>query len=412
MAIGVDKIRGRTAGSDDAVDASRFISRIGYAVLGVGAPVAVVLHPLGLFVIFPIGVALILMAAALEAGPGFLERLARPLGIPAFLALLAGLAWATLSILWTPYPVAAAQQALKIGLLTVATLLAVSAPRENASATDLYLFPIGVVCGMATMAARGLSEILARAVDDGRLAAGAIAIAVLLFPAIGGLTARGRNGLARLLMIVALSFAYVDGYSPLTVALFAGFVALSFSLSDMARTARELAWGVAAVILLSPLIPALAPTVSAWVFHARLARLPPPYAPLSVAADIFTHHKLRLITGHGFETVAGGVRSGILPTNTPQALAFTVWYELGVIAALLAAAGLWFAFRDLVKAPPRLAPYMAAALSAIATLAFLNVDFVDMTTLTLIAVAIISTDVAARSQYRTRRPSTASLAHL
>lgn len=412
MAIGVDKIRGRTAGSDDAVDASRFISRIGYAVLGVGAPVAVVLHPLGLFVIFPIGVALILMAAALEAGPGFLERLARPLGIPAFLALLAGLAWATLSILWTPYPVAAAQQALKIGLLTVATLLAVSAPRENASATDLYLFPIGVVCGMATMAARGLSEILARAVDDGRLAAGAIAIAVLLFPAIGGLTARGRNGLARLLMIVALSFAYVDGYSPLTVALFAGFVALSFSLSDLARTARELAWGVAAVILLSPLIPALAPTVSAWVFHARLARLPPPYAPLSVAADVFTHHKLRLITGHGFETVAGGVRSGILPANTPQALAFTVWYELGVIAALLAAAGLWFAFRDLVKAPPRLAPYMAAALSAIATLAFLNVDFVDMTTLTLIAVAIISTDVAARSQYRTRRPSTASLAHL
>ncbi len=412
MAIGVDKIRGRTAGSDDAVDASRFISRIGYAVLGVGAPVAVVLHPLGLFVIFPIGVALILMAAALEAGPGFLERLARPLGIPAFLALLAGLAWAILSILWTPYPVAAAQQALKIGLLTVATLLAVSAPRENASATDLYLFSIGVVCGMATMAARGLSEILARAVDDGRLAAGAIAIAVLLFPAIGGLTARGRNGLARLLMIVALSFAYVDGYSPLTVALFAGFVALSFSLSDMARTARELAWGVAAVLLLSPLIPALAPTVSAWVFHARLASLPPPYAPLSVAADIFTHHKLRLITGHGFETVAGGIRSGILPANTPQALAFTVWYELGVIAALLAAAGLWFAFRDLVKAPPRLAPYMAAALSAIATLAFLNVDFVDMTTLTLIAVAIISTDVAARSQYRTRRPSTASLAHL
>jgi hypothetical protein len=213
-------------------------------------------------------------------------------------------------------------------------------------------------------------------------------------------------------MIVALSFAYVDGYSPLTVALFAGFVALSFSLSDMARTARELAWGVAAVLLLSPLIPALAPTVSAWVFHARLASLPPPYAPLSVAADIFTHHKLRLITGHGFETVAGGIRSGILPANTPQALAFTVWYELGVIAALLAAAGLWFAFRDLVKAPPRLAPYMAAALSAIATLAFLNVDFVDMTTLTLIAVAIISTDVAARSQYRTRRPSTASLAHL
>ena len=412
MAIGAGKIRGRTAGSDDAVDAARFFSRLGYALLGVGAPVAVVLHPLGLFVIFPIGVALILMAAALEAGPGFLERLARPLGIPAFLALLAGLAWAALSILWTPYPVAAVQQALKIGLLGVATLLAVSAPRENASATDLYLFPIGVVCGMATMAAKALSEILLRAPDDGRLAAGAVAVAALLFPAIGGLTARGRNGLARLLMIVALCFAYVAGYSPLTAALFAGYLALSFSLSDMARTARELAWGVAALILLSPLIPALAPTVSAWVFHTRLAGLPPPYASLSVAADVFTHQKLRLITGRGFETVSGGVRAGILPADTPRALAFTLWYELGVVGAMLAAAGMWFAFRDLVSAPPRLAPYIAAALSAIVTLAFLDVDFVDMTTLTLIAVAVISTDTAARSQYRTRRPSAASLAHL
>ena len=43
---------------------------------------------------------------------------------------------------------------------------------------------------------------------------------------------------------------------------------------------------------------------------------------------------------------------------------------------------------------------------------FLNVDFVEMTTLTLIAVAVLSTDVAARSQYRTTRPSAASLAHL
>ena len=99
---------------------------------------------------------------------------------------------------------------LKLSVLLAATLLAVGAPRENASATDLYLFPIGVVAGMATMVARALSETLTRAPDDGRLVAGAVAIAVLLFPAIGGLAARGRNGLARLLLIVALCFAYID----------------------------------------------------------------------------------------------------------------------------------------------------------------------------------------------------------
>jgi hypothetical protein len=412
MAAATDRKGSRDADRDDAADASRFFSRIGYLVLAVGAPIGVVLHPLGLYVMFSIGVGLILIAAALDAEPGFFDRFMRPFYVPAFLALVAGLVWAALSILWTPYPIAAAQHLLKLSVLLVATLLAVAAPRENAAATDLYLFPIGVVAGMAAMVARALAETLAGAPDDGRLTAGAVAIAVLLFPAIGGLAARGRNGLARLLLIVALCFAYIDSYGPLTIALFTGYLALSFSISDLSRTTRELSWGAAALILLSPLIPALAPTVSAWIFHTRLTSLPAPYRSLSVAADVFTHDKLRLITGHGFATVSHGVQDRILPVETPRALAFTIWYELGIVGAVVAAAGAWLAFRSIARAPARLAPYMAAAFSAVVALAFLNVDFVEMTTLTLVAVAVISTDVAARSQYRTSRPSAARLANL
>lgn len=412
MMFGAGGARSRNIERDEAADASRFFSRIAYAILGVGAPIGVVVHPLALFIVFPIAVALILMAAGLDGGAGFFDRLLRAFRLPAFIALIAGLGWATLSVLWTPYPVSAAQHVLKLGLLIAATLLTVSAPRENARATDLYLFPIGVVCGMATMAAMGLSHILTGRADETSLAHGAVALAVLLFPALGGLTARGRNGYARLLLILALVFAYIDGYAPLTVALFAGYLAMSFSISDLRRTTRELAWAAAAIILLCPSIPAFAPTISAWIFHAKLANLPAPYAPLSVAADVFTHHKLRLITGHGFETVSRGVRALILPPQTPTALAFTVWYELGVIGALIAAIGVWFGFRDLGKAPPRLAPFMAAGLTAVVALAFLNVDFDDMTAPTLIAVAVIATDVAARSQYRTTRPSAAILANL
>ena len=412
MTFGAGGPRSRRIERDEAADASRFFARIAYAVLGLGAPVGVVIHPLALFIIFPIGVGLILMSAILDGPEGFIDRVLGAFRVPAFLALIAGLAWAMLSLLWTPYPISAAQHLLKLGLLIAATLLAVAAPRENARATDLYLFPIGVVLGMASMAAVGLVHILTGRVDEAGLASGAVALAVLLFPALGGLTARARNGYARLLLILALVFAYVDGYAPLTVALFAGYLALSFAISDMRRTARELAWGAAAIVLLGPLIPALAPTVSAWIFHAKLANLPAPYAPLSVAADVFTHHKLRLITGHGFETVSRGVRDAILPPQTPTALAFTVWYELGMIGALIAATGLWFAFRDIGDAPPRLAPFMAAGLTAVVALAFLNVDFNDMTALTLMGVAVIATDVAARSQYRTTRPSAASLANL
>ena len=400
------------ANRDDAVDASHFFSRIGYAVLAIGAPVGVVVHPIALFVVFPIGVALILMAAALDARPGMIDRAFVALRIPTFLMLLAGLAWATLSVLWTPYPIAAAQHILKLALLIASTWLAIAAPRDNAEATDLYLFPIGVVLLMIAMAAKGLAHQLDAVSDDGTLAWGGVALALLLFPAIGGLAARGRNGLSRLLLILALGFAYIDGYAPLTIALFAGYLALSFAISDMQRTANELAWAAAALAIFSPLIPALAPTVAAWVFHTKLFYLPASYAPLSVAADVFTHDKLRLITGRGLETVTRSVREGILPAQTPRALAFTVWYELGIIGALIAASGLWLAFRGLKDAPPRLAPFMAAGLTAVIALAFLNVDMENMTGLTLAAVAVISTDVAARSQYRTTRPSAASLANL
>jgi len=396
---------------DDVADAAQFFSRVGYAALAIGAPVAVVVHPLALFIMFPIGVAMILMAAALEGKPGFAERLTRALVFRPFLALAAGVSWATLSVLWTPYPVSALQHMLKLGLLIVATVLAVSAKRDNARATDLYLFPIGVALGMAAMAVKGLAAVVGQ-VPDGRIGAGAVALAALLFPSLGGLVARAHNGYARLLLILALAFAYVAGYAPLTIALFAGYLALSFSISDRTRTVHELAWSAAALVILSPLIPAFAPTVAAWVFNVKLAALPPPYASLSVAADIFTHDKLRLLTGHGFATVARGVHDLILPAKTPRALAFTVWYELGLVGAVIASVGVWLGFHDLTRAPARLAPFMAGGFAAIVALAFCNVDFDDMTAMTLIAVAVIATDVAARSQYRTNRPAAASLANL
>ena len=122
MAFGAKERGPARSSRDDAADASRFFSRVGYAALAIGAPVAVVVHPLALFIVFPIGVAMIVMAAALEGKPGIVGRGMRAFTTPTFIALVAGLAWATLSVLWTPYPVSALQHALKIGLLILATL--------------------------------------------------------------------------------------------------------------------------------------------------------------------------------------------------------------------------------------------------------------------------------------------------
>ncbi len=75
--------------------------------------------------------------------------------------------------------------------------------------------------------------------DAGRIDAGGIAMAMLLFPAMGGLAARGRNGYARTLMLLGLVYAFAIGSAPITAALLAGIAVLSFAVSDLERTMRD-----------------------------------------------------------------------------------------------------------------------------------------------------------------------------
>ena len=399
------------AQKDDAADASQFLSRVGYVVLGLAAPASVVLHPLALFVLLPIGVALVVVAAVLDPAADALTRIGETFRSPLVLIGLAGLAWAALSILWTPFPVAAAQHVLKLAGMALAVLLALTTTREHARATDLYLFPLGLALTMATILAAWAAAQQGAPLDQTRIPEGARAIAVLLFPTMGALAARGRNGYARLLLILAFVYASLIGATATTTALFVGFAALSFAVSDLDRTARDLSRLAAALILLSPFIPALVSTFARWMLHAKLGALPAPYPSLGVANDAFLHDKARLLIGHGFETVARGVRAGILPPQTPRALVFEIWYELGIVGALIAAAGAWLGFRAVGAAPPRLAPYLAATLACNLTLGFLSCDLSDMTWLALLAIAGMAVDVAAHSQYRTTRPSAAHLAH-
>jgi hypothetical protein len=400
-----------SAQTDDAADAAQFLSRVGYVVLALAAPASVVLHPLALFVLLPIGVALLVVATVLDPAAGALDRLGEALRSPLVLIGLAGLAWAALSILWTPFPVPAGQHVLRLVGLTLAVLLALTTMREHARATDLYLFPLGLLLTMATILTAWAAAQQGAPLDQDRIGEGARTLAVLLFPVMGALAARGRNGYARLLLILAFVYASLIGATATTTALFAGFAALSFAVSDLNRTARDLSRGAAALILASPLIPALASTFARWMLHAKLGSLPAPYPSLGVANDVILHDKARLLIGHGFETVARGVRAGILPPQTPRALVFEIWYELGIVGAVIAAAGVWFAFRAIGSAPPRLAPYLAAALACNLTLGFLCCDLSDMTWLALLVIAGVAVGVAARSQYRTTRPSAAPLAN-
>jgi len=396
--------------SDAAADAAQLLSRIGYAALALATPSAATLSSRAMFVLFPVGVALLLVAATLDPVAGVGPRLRALVGSPVVWAATALFAWAALSLLWTPFPSPGAQRLLKIAMTALAAAAVVVTGRDHLRATDLYLFPIGVLLLMGTIFLLWLAEQQGLQADGGRVDAGGVAMVMLLFPAMGGLAARGRNGYARTLMLLGLVYAFAIGAGSITAALLAGFAALSFAVSDQERTMRDLGRAAAALILGAPILLAISPELGRLVFHAKLGSLGPPYPAIAAAASLVLHDVPRLITGHGVDTVVRGVDAGLLPTMTPRVALFEIWYELGVIGALTAAASVWFGFRAIGRAAPRLAPYVAATVAADLTLGFLSEGFAQMTWITLLAIGGIALCAAARSQYRTTRPSAVNLA--
>ena len=393
-----------TMGAQDAAaDAARLLQRLGYAVLAIGVPCAELLSSRAIFVFFPIGVALLLVAAMLHPVRGATQAMRKALATPLAWSSLALLAWAALSLLWTPFPSATAQLGKLAGTALLA-FLAIGAMRDHMRAGDLYLFPAGVALAMAIILIVALAAHAGADANDGRIGRAGVSLVVLLWPAMAGLAARGRNGLARLLLILAAVFVFAIG-APVTVAaLLVGVLALSFAVSDLKRTVFDLGLFAAAIILLAPLALAIAPAAARWFYQVKLSLLGEPFPPLAAAAEILLHEPLRLFTGHGFYAAVKGLETGLLPARTPRVGLFELWYELGVIGAALGAAGAWLAFRAAGDLGARIAPYIVAALACDLTLAFLGEDFSQMWWATVLAVSAISAAAAHHSQYRTRRP--------
>jgi hypothetical protein len=393
------------APSDAAEDAARLLQRLGYVVLALGAPCAEALSSRAIFLFFPIGAALLLVATTLNPVKGVGGRLYQALRSPLGMTSLALLAWAVLSLIWTPFPVEAIEHLFKLTGTVLVVIAALSCLRDHIRAADLYLFPAGVVLAMLAILALALANHAGIGSYGEKVERSGVALVIMLWPAMAGLAARGRNGLARLLMILTAAFIFAIGAPATAAALFVGVLALSFAISDAKRTIFDLGILSAAIVVLSPLAPAIAPALARWFFHAKLASLSGPFASLGGAAEILLHEPLRLLTGHGIDTTIRSSEANLTSTPFPRVVLFEIWYELGIIGALLGAALTWFGFRAVGATGERIAPYLVAAFACDLTLAFLSEDFSQMTWVTLLAVSAISAGAAVRSQYRTKRPS-------
>ena len=97
--------------------------RLGIAVLMIAGPVGALASRRLMVALVPVGAALMIASALIAPRRGMLrplqEALASPLGISAIALLL----WIGASILWTPYPVIAAERYFKLlGMISMVTL--------------------------------------------------------------------------------------------------------------------------------------------------------------------------------------------------------------------------------------------------------------------------------------------------
>jgi hypothetical protein len=395
------------ASGDAAEDAARLLQRLGYVVLALGAPCAEALSSRAIYLFFPIGMALLLVAAMLNPVKGISGRLYQALWSPLGMVSLALIAWAALSLVWTPFPIEAVEHLFKLVGTALLVIVALACLRDNMRAADLYLFPAGVVLAMVAILALAFADHAGLGSYSEKIERSGVALVIMLWPAMAGLAARGRNGLARLLMILTAAFSFAIGAPIPAAALFVGVLTLSFAISDVKRTVFDLAILAAGIVILSPLAPAISPTLARWFFHAKLSSLPGPFLSLAGAAEILLHEPFRLFTGHGIDASIRGIDTGLAAASVPRVALFEIWYELGIIGALLASALAWLGFRALGSTGAKIAPYLVAAFACDLTLAFLADDFSQMSWVSLLAVSAVSAGAAARSQYRTKRPSAA-----
>ena len=229
------------ASGDAAEDAARLLQRLGYVVLALGAPCAEALSSRAIFLFFPIGMALLLVAAMLNPVKGVGGRLYQalwsPLGMAQPCAARLGRAFAGLDAVSDRRGGASLQAGgHRAGGHRRARLparqyarggpLSVSGGRRIGDAGDP---------GAGVRRPRGHGFLYAK-----RSSVAASRLSIMLWPAMAGLAARGRNGLARLLMILTAAFSFAIGAPIPAAALFVGVLTLSFAISDIKRTVFDL----------------------------------------------------------------------------------------------------------------------------------------------------------------------------
>jgi len=395
----------RRANDDPAEEAARLLTRIGVFLLFVVSMLAPILAGQTIYILLPVGAALLLAGAAISPVTREKTRPLRNLLVSSpVLAALFLIGLAALSLTWTPFPNGPPERFLKnSGTLALVAIAAGFLPRRT-RVCDLNLLPIGVAAAAVLLAVAAMINLFTNKsltveeiIDGNALARSGVGLALILWPAAGALALRGRWYLAGALTLVSMAASILSGAPNVAPALLAGAATFAISFGRTRRAAEWLGSSAAVVIVLAPIVALL-------VHFALGARTPEFARSLDVWGSIVANGGVRTLIGHGFGAALYGLFGGFLDPLTPRSLVFQIWFDLGARGAGAGAAMANQAFIRVGELRPALAPFLLAGLVSGLVVCLLGPAAEQLWAFTLAGLDAIAYVLVIRGQFRKKRP--------
>ncbi len=380
---------------DPAEQAALLLFRLGFAMLCILLPVVSIFSRRAMVVVAPIGAIVMISAALLmkskaDSPARFLQSLMRPCG----LSVLFLLGWATISLLWTPFPEAGAERLFRVAGTVALAMGAILAMPERMRASNLYLLSVGVGLSAILALLAGLAK--SPLYDETMLERATILITLLAWPAVTWLSMKRRSVPAMAIAGSIGALAILLQGPQVLPALLVGAVLLGGAMNNLRATATAFMTAVAMLIMAAPLIALLLSLLTQQ--ESGFGRT------MQIWAEVIVAEPSRLLTGHGVETALRNRISLALDMSAPKSLLFEIWYEFGLLGALSTTMALVFGINAASRLYGVISPFALGCMGFAFALAVMGLGTSQTWWLTALATTAIAFGAVVNGAYRNERP--------
>ncbi len=375
--------------------------RLGLAVMMIGVPLGSVFSRRLLFTLLPVGIAMVVVGAMLAPRRGMLRPFRQAVASPIGVVTMALLAWAALSIAWTPFPASSGGRFFKIAATLGLTTLAITLLPQRTRTSNLNLMPLGVaLTSLATLAAVLLLPLqpVSPELEANLVERTALSLAVLTWPALGALAVRDRWASAVIVGVLALAAAVV-ARSPVALAGFAvGALAFALALKAPRRTGAVLAGVLGGAMIAGPALAVLLDRAEGFgIQDVALAA--------GAWSELVLNEGWRTLTGHGFDAAARGFVTGFVPPDAPPGAGFSLWFDLGIVGVVAGAVVLVLTLMGAATMAAPVCAFMLAGVASILTISTVGGAAYQLWWVTIVCVAAVGFASMVGGQYRSARPA-------